>query len=189
MKSRGQKCRVCEHPDRARIELQIARRVPNRRVASNFNISPDSVQRHKHNHMPAQLLAALVCGTRETEIDLEQLRVSESEGMLQHLLALRGRLYALLDQAEEDNDINAATRVHGRLNENLKLTGQLVGELNSRAPHVVNNVLILPQYLELRTSLVRALQPFPEASQAVAQVLRTIETDGAKEIEQNGIRL
>ena len=85
--------------------------------------------------------------------------------------------------------MNAATRVHGRLNENLKITGQLVGELNSRAPRVVNNVLILPQYLELRTSLVRALQPFPEAAQAVAQVLRTIETDGAKEIEQNGIRL
>ena len=182
-------CRICNHPDRARIELQIARKVPNRRVASNFSISPDSVQRHKSNHMPPQLTAALVCGTREAEIDLEQLRVSESECMLQHLLALRGRLYALLDRCEADGDFNAATRVHGRLNENLKITGQLVGELNQRAPHVTNNVLVMPQYVEMRVALVRALQPFPDASLAVAQVLRTIETDGANEIVKNGIRL
>ena len=43
----------------------------------------------------------------------------------------------------------------------------------------INNVLILPAYVEMRVELVRALAPFPDARQAVAAVLHTLESKSA----------
>jgi hypothetical protein len=42
-----------------------------------------------------------------------------------------------------------------------------------------NNVLIMPAYIELRVGLVEALNPYPEAKIAVAQVLHRLEDKAA----------
>ncbi len=68
-------------------------------------------------------------------------------------------------------------RVHGRLHENLQLTGKLVGDLGPR--YVTNQLIISPEYLKLRQKLVGALREYPEAAQAVAGVLREIESPEA----------
>jgi hypothetical protein len=41
-------------------------------------------------------------------------------------------------------------------------------------------VLVQPEYLELRSALVRALQPYPDARAAVAAVLHQIEGKAAE---------
>ena len=47
----------------------------------------------------------------------------------------------------------------------------------------INNVLLVPAYLTMRTELVRALQPYPDARAAVAAVLSQLEGDAAKVIQ------
>jgi hypothetical protein len=172
----GQRCLVCSSPERARIELALVRRMPYRALTARFpGLGKDSFSRHKRNHMPPQLMAALRAAGKPADIDLDALRQSESEGLLQHLIAQRGRLYVLLDLAEEVQDVRAASGVHGRIVENLQLTAKLLGEITSHATTTVNNLVVSGEYVALRSALVRALGPHPEASRAVAAVLRDLE--------------
>ena len=75
---KGQRCNVCEHPDRASIELGIANKFPVRVLGKRYGISADSVWRHGQKHMSPELRSQLMTRGRMTPQDLENLRVTES---------------------------------------------------------------------------------------------------------------
>jgi hypothetical protein len=155
----------------------LARGVSVRALAKRYQINRFALYRHQRNHLPPQLRAKLLTGP-DLDIDLDRLRENESQSLLANLIAIRRRLFVGLDVAEESNDGNMLSRVAGQLHNNLEITARLVGSLAS-GHTTVNNVLILPAYIEMRVELVRALAPFPEARQAVAAVLHQIESKAA----------
>jgi hypothetical protein len=171
----GQKCTVCEHPRRAELELAIARRVGYRQISQKFGPSIYSLHRHRRSHMPPQLLVALETCALPTVVDLDALRKSESEGLLQTLVVQRSRLYSLLDACEDLGDLKAAAAVHGRITDNVVTVAKLLGDLSTHATHTTNNLVVSPEYLTLRSALVKALRPHPEARRAVSAVLRNLE--------------
>ena len=85
-------CSVCRHKHRHQIDLAIVAGVSSNVLASRFEISPDSILRHAQNHLSPVQRAALLTASQPTAIDLEQLRTSESEGLLASLVAQRARL-------------------------------------------------------------------------------------------------
>jgi len=172
--NKGRACTICEHPSRASLELGVANRVPVRTLSRRFGVSPDAVHRHKHRHMAPQLIAQLMVRGKVSEIDLEKLRITESEGLLHHLVAVRGRLYAALDQSEDLGDYLNTARVSATLLKNLELTAKLLGELHTGA-QVTQNILVLPEYHGLRTAILQALKGHPEARNAVVAALHTFE--------------
>jgi hypothetical protein len=177
----GRHCTVCRHRELAGINLGLARGVSVRALASRYKLHSDALYRHRVNHLPPQLRASLIVGP-DLDVDLDVLRETESQSLLVHLVALRGRLFSALDVGEEHGDANMVSRVAGQLHNNLELTGKLLGDLSSGHTSVTN-VLIMPQYVELRVSLVNALRPYPEAARAVAAVLHTIEGKAADAIK------
>ena len=180
---RYSQCKVCRHRELAAIELAIARRVSVTALAKRYDLSTDSIYRHR-KHMPATLRASLLAGPG-TDIDLDRLKETESQSLLANLIAIRHRLFAALDSAEDAGDATTVTRVTRQLHENLELTGKLLGDLGVGS---VTNVLILPQYVELRVGLINALAGFPEARKAVAEVLHRLEDKAAKSIEADANR-
>jgi hypothetical protein len=154
-------------------------------VSRRYDVSTDALYRHGRNHLPPQLRAKLIAGP-DTDIDIDRLKESESQSLLANLVALRHRLFASLDVAEECGDSNMVCRVTAQLHANLELTGKLLGDLGVGS--VTTNVLILPEYVELRVALVDALASFPEARKAVAQVLHRIEHKAAETIEAEAKR-
>jgi hypothetical protein len=177
------KCTVCHHREVTGINLGLARGVSVRALASRYKLHEDALYRHRMNHLPPQLRASLIAGP-DLSIDLDKLRETESQSLLANLVALRGRLFQILDVAEEGGDGNMLSRIAGQLHNNLEITGKLLGDLSSGHTSVTN-VLIQPQYVHMRVELVRALAPFPEARQAVAAVLHTIESKAAADITAN----
>lgn len=175
-------CTVCRHRERAAIDLALARKVSVDAIAKRYKLGRDALYRHAKNHLPAQLRAKLLAGPSIEGLDLDRLKETESQSLLANLVALRHRLFATLDTAEAAGDGNMLSRVAGQLHHNLELTGKLLGDLGVGST-TINNVLLVPAYVEMRVALVRALQPYPEARQAVAQVLRRLEGDAAKVIE------
>lgn len=174
----GTQCSVCQHREAAGINLALARRVATTALSKRYGVSTDSLKRHRANHMPPQLRAQLLAGPDIEGVDLDKLRETESQSLLLHLVALRNRLFATLDVAENCADGNMLARIAAQLHRNFELVGKLLGDL-AVGGTTVNNVLIAPQYLEMRIELVRALMPFPEARAAVAQVLHAIEDKSA----------
>src|SRR6267143_1149391 len=155
-------CHCCRHRELAGINLALARGVSVRALASRYGLSIDSLFRHRQNHLPPQLRASLIAGP-DLAIDLDKLRETESQSLLANLVNLRGRLFSALDVGEEHGDANMVARIAGQLHNNLELTGKLLGDLTSGST-TITNVLIQPQYVDMRVSLVNALRPFPEAA-------------------------
>jgi hypothetical protein len=180
MKKGGAKCLVCSHREAANINLALARGVSVTALSRRYKVSTDSLYRHSNNHLPPQLRAKLIAGP-DLDIDLDKLKEGESQSLLANLVALRHRLFAALDAAEEFNDAGMLTRVSSQLHANLELTGKLLGDLGIGSTTV--NVLVMPQYVELRVALVQALSAFPEAKLAVAQVLHQLESKAAADVK------
>lgn len=178
---RPTRCTVCRHRERAAIELAVARGVSVRALAKRYRLGIDAIYRHVRNHFPEQLRAQLLAGP-ETDIDLDRLKEVESQSLLANLVSLRQRLLEGVSVAEENGDANMLARVAAQLHRNFELTGRLLGDL-AVGSTTINNILIQPQYVELRVSLVRALTPFPEAKQAVAQVLHAAENNAAQALK------
>jgi len=159
------------------VDLLLARRVPLRVIAGKFGLNASALCRHRQKHMSPTLKAALIADVPETELDLEKLRRDESEKLLQNLVAHRGRLWALVDAAEDSGDFRAAGQLHGKVIDIWRLEAEFLGELNAAALHVTQNITVQPQYLELRVALVQALGPFPEARRQVAGLLHSLESE------------
>jgi len=181
------RCTICSHREHAALDLALARGVGVRALARRYKLGIDSLYRHSNNHLPPQLRAALVAGPDIEGVDLDRLRDTESQSLLMNLIALRNRLLSGLDAAEEAGDSGMVARVANQLHRNLEITGELLGDLSTGGT-TINNVLILPAYVEMRVALVKALQPFPDARSAVAKVLHRIESKAAENIRENEAR-
>jgi hypothetical protein len=169
---------IMHHEARPQIERDLALGVPLRRLAKKYGISKDALCRHR-KRLPPQLKAAMLAQALRPDVDLDQLRTSESEGLLAGLSAQRARLLLWQDWAASAEQFTIATAISAQIHRNLELVGKYLGEFAQH--HVVSNVSVLvsPQYLELRSALLQALQPYPEARRAVATALHGIEDQAA----------
>jgi hypothetical protein len=180
MGHRETQCTVCLHRERAAIDLALARNVSVTAIGRRYQLSTDSLYRHAKSHLTPALRARLVAGPSVEGVDLDKLHETESQSLLMNLVALRNRLFASLDTAEECGDGSMLARIAGQLHHNLEITARLVGSLASGTT-TINNVLVMPQYVHLRIELVKAF-PYAEARQAVAQVLHQLESKAAADI-------
>jgi hypothetical protein len=177
----GQRCRVCSHKHVDLINLALARGVSVLAVSRKRGVSVDSLYRHVRNgHLPPQLRASLVAGPVATEADLDKLKEDEGASWLATMLAHRQHLFNARDIAEEHGDVNMLVRVSAEIHRSMELVAKFLGTLVQRHEVTRTNILISADYLQLRSVLVRALQPYPEAARAVAAALHTLEHQAAE---------
>ena len=156
------RCTVCAHPEVEAIDMALVAGEPYRSVANRHELlSQAAVQRHSENHLPATLAQA-----KEAEM------VAHADDLLEQVRDLQVRTFAILEAAEASEQHRTALSAIREARGNLELLAKLLGELDDR-PTV--NVLISPEWLELRTVIIGALEPYTEARGAV---LRAIEGAG-----------
>jgi hypothetical protein len=181
--SRGQ-CNVCAHPERAAIDVGLVEGRSKLLMAKHFGISHHSLWRHWYNHVPAQARASMLATrTSYAHVNLDEMRVNETEGLLANAVELRRRFYENGERAEAVGDFRAAVLCYGKILEVLTFIGKLLNQFSGHHAQQVNQLVVSPDYLRLRAALITALQPYPEARAAVARVLRDLET---VEVESNG---
>jgi transposase-like protein len=154
-------CTVCEHADREAIDRALVGGASNRSVASLYDVSEAAVRRHKANHLPGKLVMAQAAE-----------EVAQADDLLEQVRDLQAKALGILSKAEEAGELRTALSAIREARGNLELLAKLLGELDER-PTV--NLLISPQWLELRAVIVGALEPHPDARGAV---LRAIERVG-----------
>ena len=110
--------------------------------------------------------AATLAQAKEAEM------VAHADDLLEQVRDLQVRTFAILEAAEASEQHRTALSAIREARGNLELLAKLLGELDDR-PTV--NVLISPEWLELRTVIVGALEPYTDARGAV---LRAIEGAG-----------
>ena len=175
---------IKDREDRAEIEFELATGKSVRAIARKYNIHEQALYKHRKK-LPPQLKAAFVGQLLKPGTDLEKLRVEESEGLLQNLATQRARLLIMQDAAMGEGNAQAVATLAGRIQENLRIVGQYLGELQQHSTRTTVSVLVSPEYLQLRNALLRALGPFPEARRAVAAALHEIENGAARGTPQS----
>jgi hypothetical protein len=175
-------CSICRHQKKHLIEVGLTYGTPLRVLAKRFDVSFWAVYRHGKNHLSPQLRAAILVAQKPSEVDLEQLRRSESEGLLGQLVSQRARLQRHSELALEVGNLGDAVRTEKAITSNLELVAKLLGTLVTHHNITHTNVLISADYLALRQAMLTALRPFPEAARAVSDALHQLETAAAKDI-------
>ena len=151
------RCTVCDHPERGAIDKALVAGKSAAEISALFRVSPDAVQRHKDNHLPARLVKAE-----------EAREVAQADDLLAEARALRKKAYAILLKAEQSGDLRTALLGVREARGCLELLARLLHEIDDR-PTV--SVLVLPEWVALRGRIVAALAPYPEARVALAGVL------------------
>jgi transposase-like protein len=150
-------CSVCAHASLHAINTALVAGGSLRDIARQFGLSKDAVARHQADHLPAALVAAV--GAEETRQALD---------VLQQLKTINAAALTVLRDARAAQDGDLALKAIDRIQRQIELQAKLLGDLDERP---VVNVLLSPEWQQLRGQLVAALAPFPTARVAVAAVL------------------
>ena len=157
----GRTCTVCSHKDVDEINRLLLCSDSYRDIARQFGLSKDALARHKESHIPELLLKS-----QDVKDSLQ------ADNLLTQLQEARARAIELLDMAISAGD----TKVYGppssylsEIRQQIKLWAELEGRLASQ-PQV--NILVNPEWIQLRTVIINALEPYPEARQAVLNAIQ-----------------
>jgi hypothetical protein len=154
-------CTVCSYERRDEIEDAFIAGTPKRRIAAHHGLSERAVRYHMREHLPT-----LVALARDAH------SAARADSLLDRVEALQSRTLATLDEVEQTNDYRARLAAIREARANLELIGEVTKELD-RTPTL--NLHLSPQWIRLRTVIVRALEPYSDARDAV---VRAIEEAG-----------
>jgi len=178
------RCSICQHPDRARIELLLAGggNGSRRAVARKFNVSHYALRRHWITHIPDDRRAVLVLGgqTLASREGLAAEVAEQSQSIIDNLRAEAAILWRHL--LREDTGTKAAM-VAAALTKCYSLLGHFTGEL-SKSPLISHQHVHLtfheqPQFVEFIEQIGQILDPYPEARVAVFRAVEEIERRAA----------
>lgn len=153
-------CTICSHERRAEIDRALVGGSSNLSLSSLFGVSEAALRRHKAKHLPEQLVQA------------EKAReVVRADDLLEGVRGLQSRTRTILDKAEDSGELRTALGAIREARSNLELLAKLLGELDEK-PEV--NITLAPQWLRLRTVIVSALEPYPQAREAVLGAIEDV---------------
>jgi hypothetical protein len=160
MGKRGRPCTICRHPEREEIDKRLA---PSGAIFAAISrdfagISEDALKRHKGSHIPAALVKA------------ESIKeVAKAETLLDDIRALREKAAAILEKAETAGDLKIALLGIREARGCIELLAKVDGQLKE-GPQItiINN----PEWVELRTLIITALDSYPDAKEAVVYAIR-----------------
>jgi hypothetical protein len=147
-------CSICSHPARDQVNADVVAGTALRGIARRFAVSEDALLRHRMAHLPVALTRAH-----------EAAEVAHADSLLDQLRGLEAKALAILTHAEEAGDLRTALLAIGQARNCLELLAKLEGELENANTTV--NVTLAAEWPVLRQRIVGALEPFPEARQAV----------------------
>jgi hypothetical protein len=153
-------CTVCDSAGRDAIDRELVAGRSMRSIAQRHGVGEYAVARHRDNH----LSAALVATVRNSEGRRARTLLSRVEGIV-------SEAESILTGAKDSGKVSAALAAIRELRGLYELLGRLTGELKPDNAVTVVNVQQDPEWLAIRSRLLLALAPFPDARSAVVAAL------------------
>ena len=123
------------------------------------------MSRHVKEHLPELL-------TRAHEAE----QLAEADKLLTDIRKIQVQTLLMLQGAEKSGDLRTALAAVREARNNVTLLAELRGQPDRR-PQI--NLVLSPEWLELRTLIVGALEPHPDAREAVVQAIASRKGDGS----------
>ncbi len=142
-------CLICTHKDRAAIDRALVSGRSLRDLSALFRVSEDSLARHRDAHIPKAVAKAQ-----------EEADIAHGLDVVKQLRTINGVTMQILGEARQRKDPDVALKAIDRIQRQIELQAKLLGDLDERP---VINVLISPEWLRLRATIIAALGSYPEA--------------------------
>ncbi|MBF0154393.1 MAG: hypothetical protein HQL64_11695 [Magnetococcales bacterium] len=150
-------CSVCTHKARNAIDKGLVAGEPFRALERQFGVSRDALRRHKADHIPA-----VVAQAQQAAV------VAQGDTLLDQLGQLQESARRLGEKAEKEKKFGVALMAVRELVRIVELMAKLKGELQEGR---TVNVLVMPEWVTIRTTIIKALEPYPEARGVVVEAL------------------
>jgi len=155
------RCTVCDHDEGHAINVALVQRESYRTIANHYGVSESALKRHSGEHLPQLLVKAR-----------DAVESAEADDLLAELKTEKEHIQELKGLAVKDEDYRTALLAVDKALRALELQAR-VSQILKDAP--VINLNLSPEWVELRTTLVCALDAYPEARESV---LRALEVAG-----------
>jgi hypothetical protein len=184
-------CGPCSDPNRNELDRRLLNMAVShesyRTISDETNYSESALKRHKTNHITVDLSEVKLAMDKAREEALQEVQAQELEtikaaaadttaarmatcvSFIDQLKEVRNHAANLLDLAEGSEDLRAAGTFLRELREQIRLWAELEGKIASQ-PQV--NILLDPQWIELRTTILTVLDDFPEAKLRLVDAIR-----------------
>ena len=160
------KCLVCSHEQREAIDRALVAGETLAAIAALYCVSKDSVGRHKVKHLPASLALA-----KEAE------EVAQADSLMEQVQYLQRKAMSILDRAEKAGDLRTALQAISAARGVLELLARITGEIETRT---ALNIVISPQWVELKGVILEVLAPHPEVQGELVKRLARSEGNGGE---------
>lgn len=158
-------CTVCDHEALADIDRELAAGRSMRQIALRHPpLSEWAVSRHRDRHLSPAIVAVAT-----------QRKEGRAGRLLDRVERMVGRLESAADSAEETGQRKLLLDASRELRGAYELLGRLTGELKPDTAVTVVNVQQDPQWIAIRSRIVAALIPFPDARDAVVSALSGLD--------------
>lgn len=172
----GRPCTVCNHPERQEIDKALVSGTVYRKLSETYGLTASSLCRHRKGHIPAQVAKAFEATevSRAAELVREDqnhkaAEVGQAIDVVRQLKAINAACLEILQSSRADGKHAISLKAVDRIHRQIELQARLIGELQEAGPQV--NVLVAPEWQEVRVNVLQALAPYAEARAAVGRVL------------------
>ena len=161
-------CSVCIHEQRHEVDRLLVARTPYRKITERFGLSQAALSRHLKAHLPQKLALA-----EKTEQAIEADRLLwDLRRLQQHTLKVLLDAEKTGDGEEDERDPHLLLKAVAEARRNTELMLKASGDLTD-SPTVNISLSVSQEWTDLRTRIIRALEPHPEARESVLRALET----------------
>lgn len=155
------RCTVCNHEQVESINSELMAGTTLDGLVEKYGVSRAALHRHKQNHLTGQIAK------------VQQAQLSEkTESVMTQVLEISKRANDIYEQSAMSDNPSLGLRALKELRETTSLCAKLTGELREGLTVINQNMITTsPEWLSMRTSILRALTPYPEAKKAVIRAL------------------
>ena len=150
-------CTICTHPEVHAMDGALVAGQSFRNIAKQYGTSATALFRHKSDHLPAVLVTGQAVREEAHALDV-----------VKQLRDINAATLAILEEARDTHQSALALKAVDRVQKQIELQAKLLGELQDGQ---TVNVLVAPEWVSLRATILVALVPFADAREAVVEAL------------------
>ena len=155
----AQRCTVCNHKEIDKINERLIEGATLESLSTAYKVTVAALNRHKNNHLPAHLVKAQ-----------EAKEIAAASNLMERVAGLESKADDIYLKAMQAENLNAAIGAVRELRAVTELIAKLTGELQHQTVNN-NNIVVMPEWWGIRTAILKALEPYPEARQAVIKAV------------------
>jgi hypothetical protein len=167
----GRKSKIESHPRSDEIIRRLASGEKNPEIVRDFpEIKDDDLDYYRDNKLPDKLSKSKDLKSLADEI--EQADVHKGDTYLQLVIGLQKKALDALELQDASSDPKSWAMVSREARGYLELLGKALDRIRDTPPAqitIINN----PEWVELRTLVINALDPYPDAREAVVRAIHT----------------